>query len=258
VTAFALVVAGVYGLVVGSFLNAWAWRLARGEAITRGRSHCARCGAPVRPRDNVPLLSWLLLRGRCRDCGERISWRYPLGETVTAVLFVAVVAVDGVSWLLVPHLVFVSVMVLVSEVDLDIRIIPDKVILPAAAIGLVLMIVVGEGPWWVWPLAGIGAAGFLWLVREVYYRVRHVEGMGFGDVKMALCMGVYLGAAVVPALFVGFISGAVVGSLSLGLSRKGRSEPIPFGPFLAAGGVLALLAGQALIDWYLGIALPDD
>ncbi|HEY5388893.1 MAG TPA: A24 family peptidase [Thermoleophilia bacterium] len=140
-----------------------------------------------------------------------------------------------------------------SEVDLEMRIIPDIVILPVAALGLPLMIVLGSGPWWQWPVAGLGAAGFLFLVSEVYYRIRHVEGMGFGDVKLALCMGIYLGPAVVPALFLGFIGGAVVGVILVGSRRGGGKTAIPFGPFLAAGAILALFFGGALIHAYLGL-----
>ena len=158
---------------------------------------------------------------------------------------------------LIPHLLFVSVMVLVSEVDLEIQIIPDVIILPAAAVGLPLMIAFGAAPWWEYVVAGLGAAGFLWLVSELYFRIRHVEGMGFGDVKMALCMGFYLGAAVIPALFIGFVAGAVVGSLGLVIEKKDKQTPIPFGPFLAAGAVVALFAGHAIIAWYLHLAMPN-
>jgi len=257
VQAFLIVVAVVYGLIIGSFLNAWAYRLANGEKITAGRSHCPRCGAQIRAYDNVPLVSWLLLRGKCRDCGAPIGWRYPVGEALTAALFAAVAAMDGLSWLLVPHLLFVSALVLVSQVDLEKRIIPDIVILPVAALGLPLMIVLGPAPWWQWPVAGLGAAGFLFIISEVYFRIRHVEGMGFGDVKLALCMGVYLGPAVVPALFLGFLSGAVLG-VALMVGRKGGAKTaIPFGPFLAAGAILALFFGGALIDAYLGLVFPN-
>ena len=255
--AFLIVVAVVYGLIIGSFLNAWAYRLANGEKITAGRSHCPRCGAQIRAYDNVPLVSWLVLRGRCRDCAAPISWRYPLGEAVTAALFAAVAVADGLSWLLVPHLIFVSALVLVSQVDLEKKIIPDIVILPVAALGLPLMILLGSAPWWQWPLAGLGAAGFLFLISEVYFRIRHVEGMGFGDVKLALCMGVYLGPAVVPALFLGFLSGAAVGVILIGGRRGDAKTAIPFGPFLAAGAILALFFGGALIDAYLGLVLPN-
>jgi len=255
VDAFLIVLAGVYGLVIGSFLNAWAYRLAHGEKITVGRSACPVCHHEIRAFDNVPLVSWMVLKGRCRDCGAAISWRYPVGEGVTAVLFAAVAAMDGFAWLLVPHLVFVSVMLLVSQVDLDKRIIPDIIILPAAAIGVPLMIVLGDGAWWSWPVAGLAAAGFLFLISEVYYRLRHVEGMGLGDVKMALCMGVYLGAAVVPALFLGFLGGAAVGLVVIAARRGDAKTALPFGPFLAAGAITALFVGHPLIDAYLGLAL---
>jgi leader peptidase (prepilin peptidase)/N-methyltransferase len=253
-TALLVVVAAVYGLLIGSFLNAWAWRLAHHESITRGRSHCPSCGHQIRAYDNVPVLSWLLLRGRCRDCGAAIHWRYPVGEAVTAALYVAVVLLDGLDWVLLPHLLFVSALILVSQVDLEVRLIPDVIILPVAAVGVPLMILFGDGPWWEWPVAGLGAAGFLFLISEVYYRVRHVEGMGFGDVKLALCMGVYLGAAVAPALFIGFLSGAVIGLVLVAASRAGAKTAIPFGPFLAAGAVVALFVGTPLIDAYLRVA----
>ncbi len=254
-TVLLVVIAAVYGLLIGSFLNAWAWRLAHHESISRGRSHCPSCGHQIRGYDNIPVLSWLLLRGRCRDCKAPISWRYPMGEALTAALFVAVVLRDGLDWILVPHLLFVSALVLVSQVDLEIRIIPDVVILPVAAAGVPLMILFGDGSWWVWPVAGLGAAGFLFLISEVYYRVRHVEGMGFGDVKLALCMGVYLGAAVVPALFLGFLSGAVIGVIIVAAQKGDGKTAIPFGPFLAAGAVVALFVGTPLIDAYLNLAL---
>lgn len=256
-TALLIVIAVIYGLIFGSFLNAWAWRLARGQKITAGRSACPACHHQIRAYDNIPVVSWLVLRGRCRDCGAPISWRYPVGEGLTALVFGAVAAFDGLSWLLIPHLIFVSVMIVVSQVDIETKIIPDVVILPAALIGLPLMIAVGDGPWWEWPLAGVAAAGALFLIGEVYFRLRHVEGMGFGDVKMALCMGVYLGAAVVPAMFMGFISGAVIGVAVMALRKANAKTAIPFGPFLAAGAIIALFAGRALINAYLGLVFPD-
>lgn len=252
--ALLITIAAIYGLIIGSFLNAWAWRLAHKESIAKGRSHCPRCGHEIRARDNIPVVSWVLLRGRCRDCSAPISWRYPIGEVLTSGLFVAVVAMDGVSWILVPHLVFVSALILISQVDLEVRLIPDVIILPVTAVGIPLMILLGEGPWWEWPAAAAAAAGFLLLISEVYYRIRHVEGMGFGDVKLALCLGAYLGIAVVPALFIGFLSGAVIGVIVVALSKGGGKTAIPFGPFLALGAVVALFVGHPLIDAYLGLA----
>ena len=207
-TALLVVIAAVYGLLIGSFLNAWAWRLAHDEKISRGARTARSAATRSAPTTTSRSSAGSLLRGRCRDCGAPISWRYPVGEALTAAIYVGVVLMDGLDWVLVPHLLFVSALILVSQVDLDIRIIPDVIILPVAAVGVPLMILFGDGPWWEWIVAGVGAAGFLFLISEVYYRVRHVEGMGFGDVKLALCMGIYLGAAVVPALFIGFLSGA--------------------------------------------------
>ncbi len=255
--AFLIVVAVVYGLIMGSFLNAWAWRLAHGEKISAGRSACPHCHHQIRAYDNIPVVSWLVLRGHCRDCGAPISWRYPVGESLAAALFVAVVVLDGLSWRLVPHLLFVSALILVSQVDLEERIIPDRVILPVAALGVPLMIALGGGSWWQWPLAGAGAAGFLFLISEVYFRIRHVEGMGFGDVKLALCMGIYLGSAVIPALFIGFLSGAVVGVTLVAMRRGTSKTALPFGPFLAAGAVISLFVGHALIKAYLGLAFQS-
>lgn len=253
-TTFVIVVAAVYGLIIGSFVNAWAYRLAHEEPIHSGRSHCPACGHQIRAYDNVPLASWLLLRGRCRDCGARISWRYPLGEALLAALFVAVVVMDGLSWVLIPHLLFVSMLLLVSEVDLEVRLIPDVIVLPVAAIGIPLMVLWGGAPWWQWPVAGLGAAGFLFLISEVYYRLRHAEGMGFGDVKLALCMGIYLGTAVIPALFIGFLGGALIGVAVIAARKGDAKTALPFGPFLAGGAVVALFAGAPLIEAYLGLA----
>jgi len=195
--------------------------------------------------------------GRCRDCEAPISWRYPLGEAVTAALFATIAWWDGLSWLLLPHLLFVAALIVVSEVDLEIKIIPNVIILPAAVVGIPLMIWLGDGPWWEGLAAGGAAAGFLFLIGEVYFRVRHIDGMGLGDVKLALCMGVYLGVAVIPALFIGFFSGALIGMLLIAVRKGDSKTAIPFGPFLAAGAVVALFVGQRLIDVYVGLAFPQ-
>jgi leader peptidase (prepilin peptidase) / N-methyltransferase len=253
--AFAVAVAAVYGLIIGSFINAWAYRLPRRISIAKGRSFCPACESPIRARDNVPLVSWLLLRGRCRSCGERISVRYPLGELAVGVLFAVVAVVDGPSWLLAPHLLFVATLVLVSEVDIDARIIPDVIILPSAVLGLALMVAIKPGRWVEWLAAGLGAALGMFLVGEIYMRLRGVTGMGMGDVKMALCMGFYLGVAVVPALFIAFVVGAIGGVILMAVTGRGGKTAVPFGPFLALGAVVGLFAGEPLIHAYLHLAL---
>ncbi len=250
VQTFVIVVAAVYGLLIGSFVNAWAYRLANGRSIVRQkRSICPHCGVQIRAYDNIPVLSWVLLRGRCRDCHQRIHWRYPVGETLTAVLFALVAAHDGLSWMLAPHLVFVAALVLVSEVDLEEHIIPDIVVLPGAAVGLAMMIVLQPHRWLELIATGVGAALFLFVVGWVWERVIHVAAMGMGDVKLALCMGFYLGFSVIPALFLGFVAGAVVGGVQVALKKGSMRTAIPFGPFLAAGAIVALFVCQSLIHW---------
>ncbi len=254
--AYIIFVAGLFGLIIGSFLNACAYRLPLGVSIAHGRSFCPVCKTQIRAVDNIPLVSWIVLRGRCRACGTAISWRYPLVEALTGLLFAALAALDGPSAVLGLRLLFVAALVLVSDIDVEHRIIPDVVILPTALIGAVGMSILspGGGPRWEWLAGGLGAAGFLLAAGFVYERVRGVEGMGMGDVKLALCMGFYLGAAVVPALFIGFVVGAVVGVV---LVARGESTQtaVPFGPFLAFGAVVSLFCGSEIIHLYLRVAL---
>ena len=161
--AYVIVVSAVFGLLIGSFLNAWAYRLPLGISVAAGRSFCPVCTTQIRAVDNIPLVSWALLHGRCRACGAPISWRYPAVEALTAGLFAAVAAATGPSAVLPLQLLFVAALVLVSDVDVAERIIPDVVILPAAVIGLVGMTVIDPGgaPRWVWLVSGLGASGLL-------------------------------------------------------------------------------------------------
>jgi leader peptidase (prepilin peptidase)/N-methyltransferase len=253
---YVIVVAGVFGLLIGSFLNAWAYRLPLGISIAYGRSFCPVCTAQIRATDNIPLLSWVILRGRCRSCGTSISWRYPAVEALTAGLFAGVAAATGPGALLPLQLLFVATLVLVSDIDIAERIIPDVVILPAGLIGLVGMTILapGGGPRWVWLVSGLGAAGLLLGIGLLYEWLRGVQGMGLGDVKLALCMGFFLGAAVIPALFIGFIAGALAGIVLLSRGQDAKTA-IPFGPFLAFGAVVSLFCGHQLIALYLHIAL---
>jgi leader peptidase (prepilin peptidase) / N-methyltransferase len=253
---FVVIACAVFGLLIGSFLNACAYRIPRHISIAKGRSVCPHCGTQIKGYDNIPLLSYAILRGHCRACGAGIHWRYPLVEGLTGALFAAVAAVDGLTPVLGLHLLFVAALILVSDIDLQVRIIPDVVVLPVAAIGLVGMIAIYPERWWVWPVAGFGAAVSLLAVSLIYEKLRKAEGMGMGDVKLALCMGFYLGASVVPALFVGFVAGAVAGIVVMARGGSAKSA-IPFGPFLAAGAIAALFLGPAAIDWYLGFLTPS-
>lgn len=250
---FVLLAAGVGGLLVGSFLNAWAYRLPRDISIAKGRSFCPACSAPIRWQDNIPLFSYLVLRGRCRACGARISWRYPAGEATTAGLFLAAAAATGATWELLLQLVFISVLVLVTQTDLEFREVPGDVLLVAGVIGLGGMAVLHRDRWWVWVAAALGAAAFMVVVRSLYKAVRGVTGMGSGDVTLSFFLGAYLGVAVVPGLFAGFLLGAIAGMVVLARGHGDMKTAVPFGPFLALGGVLMLFVGDALIGAYLGL-----
>lgn len=252
---FLVVVCGIFGLLIGSFLNAWAYRWAHESSIARGRSACPSCGAQIAWYDNIPLVSYAVLGGHCRACHAHISIRYPIGEALTAGLFALAAALTGLEWVLLPQLVFLAVLVVVSEIDLEVRLIPDVIVLPAAAFGLVAMILMDLSHWWEYVAAAFGAAAFFFVVALLYERIRGVSGMGMGDVKLALCMGAYLGPAVIPALFIGFVLGAVFGVAVMAKRKGTMKSALPFGPFLAAGGVIGLFLGPTIIDAYLRLAL---
>jgi leader peptidase (prepilin peptidase)/N-methyltransferase len=235
------------GLALGSFLSVVAARVPLRRSLVRPGSACMSCGEPIRWYDNVPVVSWLLLGGRCRSCGARVPWLYPAVELTTAALVVACVLAFGLSARAAVAAFFCAVLVAVSAIDLVHRIIPNRIVLPAAAVCLAAQTLLQPSP--EWALAAVGACGFL-LVAAVAYP----SGMGMGDVKLALLMGAVLGRTVPVALMAGMLA-ALVPSFVL-LARHGRAARkmgIPFGPFLALGSVLALFAGDAVLDWYLGV-----
>ncbi|HYV15428.1 MAG TPA: prepilin peptidase [Conexibacter sp.] len=240
--------AALGGLLAGSFLNVVAWRLPRGESLVAPGSRCPGCGHAVRGYDNVPVLSWLALRGRCRDCREPISARYPLVEGTSAALAVAVVlTADGLHDLLL-GLVLIALLVPIALIDLDTRRIPNVLTglgaLAAVAIGLATD--PGGVPEQL--IAGAGAGGFLLLAA-----LARPGGMGMGDVKLAGMLGLFLGREVAIALLVALVAGTLVGVAVMARKgvAEGRKTALPFGPFLALGGVVALLVGADVVDWYL-------
>jgi leader peptidase (prepilin peptidase)/N-methyltransferase len=235
----------------------------RGEGFVTGRSRCPDCGATIASYDNIPIVSWLVLRGRCRACGERISVRYPLVEFGTGLAFAAAFLVheesaDGLATGpdaagLAAGLVFIAVLAAVTLVDLDLRVIPNKFLIAGAVVGVPLVLIADPDSAGERAIATAAAGGGLLLVAFAYPR-----GMGMGDVKLAALMGVYLGRAVAPGLLIGFLAGAIVG-LALIASRgaAARKQAVPFGPFLALGALVALFAGDAIVDWYLDEFFPD-
>jgi leader peptidase (prepilin peptidase) / N-methyltransferase len=240
--------AGGLGLILGSFLNVVAYRLPRGESLAAPASRCPGCEAPIKPYDNVPVISWLLLRGRCRSCGTRIAWRYPLVELATAVLLALTVIVIGTNedvWL---GLAFVLLLVPVTVIDIDFRIIPNKLMIAGTVVALAILAVTSPDDIPPHLIAAAAAGGFL-LVAAIAYPA----GMGMGDVKLAFVMGLFLGREVGVAMLVALVAGSVVGIAVMAHkgAAEGRKTAIPFGPFLALGGIVGLLAGEPVVDWYL-------
>lgn len=247
--AAAALVAFFGGLLIGSFVTVVAHRVPRGEGVVAGRSHCPECGAQIAAYDNVPVLSWVVLGGRSRCCGTRISARYPLTELTVALLYAATVLVlwDDATEIAL-GLVFVTMLVAVTLTDLERRIIPNKILLVAAVLGVAITAVGDPGSLPERTIAAAGAGGLFFLVALAY-----PWGMGLGDVKLAATMGLFLGRDVAPAIFVALLAGSVVGVAMIARDGAGaRKQAIPFGPFLAFGGVVGLLLGGELIDLYTG------
>jgi leader peptidase (prepilin peptidase)/N-methyltransferase len=237
------------GALIGSFLNVVIWRLPRGENLAVPASHCPSCGAAIKPYDNIPVLSWLALRGRCRPCGARISPRYPAVEALTAVLVGLVPLLAGTGARMWLGFVLVLLLVPIAFIDLDHRIIPNKLTLPGAVLALVLTAVLVPDELVEHLIAGAAAFLFLFVAALAY-----PGGMGMGDVKLAGVLGLFLGRCVGPAMLVALVAGTVAGVVVIARkgTREGRRTAIPFGPFLALGGLVGLYAGDAIVDWYVG------
>jgi leader peptidase (prepilin peptidase) / N-methyltransferase len=244
-----VLIAFLMGLAAGSFATAVAHRVPRGISVALARSQCPACGAQIAAYDNLPVFSWLLLRGRARCCGARISPRYPLTELAVGLLFVATVLVyqhDPAEAAI--GLVFITVLAVVTLTDLEQRIIPNKVLIAGAVLCLAIVAPTDPGGLPERAIATAAAGGVFFLVVLAY-----PAGMGLGDVKLAATMGLFLGRAVAPAVLVALLAGSVVGVALIARHGSGaRKMAIPFGPFLALGGVVGLLAGDQLINLYLG------
>lgn len=250
-------VVGLLGLVIGSFLNVVIHRVPRDESLVRPGSRCPHCGCTIRGRHNVPVLGWLLLRGRCADCSAPISARYPLVEAGTAALFVAVTARFGPSWELPAYLYLAAIAVALAVIDLDVMRLPDKIVLPSYLVVPVLLLpAMIAGHSWSAGLRGLIAAVLLYAL----YRVLATWGMGFGDVKLAPVLGLYLGflgwSSVWIGAFAGFLLGGVFSALLVVLRGAGRKTRVPFGPYMLAGALLAVFAAAPIADWYLNLIVP--
>ncbi|MDD3654491.1 MAG: prepilin peptidase [Desulfotomaculaceae bacterium] len=235
------------GAAVGSFLNVCICRLPSGESLAYPPSHCQACGNRLRPIDLVPLLSFVLLRGSCRYCGRRIAWQYPVVEMITGFLFVAAVAKYGITLAALRVILLFSLLVPAAAIDLRYKIIPDRLNLAGLILGVPLIFET-KGVFWA-GAAGFLAGGGLLLLIAVVSR----GGMGGGDIKLAAVLGLLLGwKYLLAALFLAFVAGSIVGLTMIALKLARMKEPIPFGPYLALGAVVAALTGDRVVNWYIG------
>jgi leader peptidase (prepilin peptidase) / N-methyltransferase len=264
------------GLVIGSFLNVCIVRIPRRESIVRPASHCVGCGRAIRPYDNIPVVSWLVLRGRCRACKTPISWMYPAVELATGLLFAACVLAFGptlecAKWALLSALIVVLV-----ATDIRERILPDKVNFTGFVLGVVLSGFLrpadGVAAWlsnkmFDFPppmpvlsvadslLGALAGGGLLWVVAEGYFRLRGREGMGLGDVKMMAMVGAFEGLeGALLAILIGSLLGSVIGLAVIGIFRKDSDYELPFGAFLGAGALIVVFFGTRMLEWYQTVA----
>jgi leader peptidase (prepilin peptidase)/N-methyltransferase len=239
----------VFGLAVGSFLNVCIHRLPLRESLAWPASRCPHCRTPIRPYDNIPVVSYAILRGRCRTCGQPISLQYPIIELATALVFLAAYLMFAPP-LLFQRLLFACAMIVLFVIDLEHRILPDAITLPGIVVGFLFSFFMPPG--WIDSLLGLLlGGGVLWAMAEVYFRLRHEEGMGFGDVKMLAMIGAFLGwKLVLLTLVLSSFIGSVVG-LALIITKRGDMKyALPFGTFLAIGAIAASVVGERFVNWY--------
>jgi len=268
VTGIIVTLATILGLAIGSFLNVVIWRLPRGESLAHPPSACPKCGHEIRKRDNIPVLSWLILRGRCRDCGAPISPRYPLVEAGTA-LFFGLVALDFVTrapdqpqasaalWALPAFLYLAAVSVALAAIDIDLRRLPDRIVLPSIVVGIVLLAVAtfGADDWGLLVRALVGGA----VLFAFYFALvlAYPRGMGFGDVKLAALLGLYLGwmgwDALIVGAFAAFLIGGVFAIVLVLVKRANGKTAIPFGPWMLLGAWVGIFLGSDIATGYLAL-----
>lgn len=244
-----VLLASLLGLLVGSFLNVVIHRVPLRESIVWPASRCPKCGAKISPLDNIPLISYVLLRGECRSCGVGISTRYPAVEALTGLLFGAAAYRFGLGVELTGALVLIAVLVALAGIDLEHRLLPNIIVGPAALAGLTLSALATPAAWWVYVLSAVAVAGGLLGLALVY-----PGGMGMGDVKMGGMLGAYLGPYAALAVFMGALAGALVGGALIATGRMQRRSAMPFGVFLAFGGLVVLFAGREMWSLYLDFA----
>ena len=247
-----------FGACVGSFLNVLIHRLPRENSIVRPGSKCPACEVPIRYYDNIPILSYIFLRGRCRNCGARISIRYPIVEAMAGALLVLGYLKFGLSPKMGINLLLALSLLAVAFIDLEHQLIPNEISLPGIVLGFGLSFFLEGKEWWEAPLSsligGISGATALWVIRFLHMKISGIEGMGLGDVKLIAMIGAFLGWQALPSLlFISAFSGLLIGGGIILLTRKAARTPIPFGTFLAAGTITYIFLEAEIIGILLGL-----
>jgi leader peptidase (prepilin peptidase)/N-methyltransferase len=243
--------AAIVGAVIGSFLNVCIYRLPLGKSIVWPASACETCGRELSWYENLPIVSWTALRGRCRTCKAPLSIRHPIVEAVTAVMFGTAAWYYGPTVLLASRLVFGCALIVLFAIDLEHHLLPNAITLPGIAVGLAFSMVTEPG-WQACLFGAVVGGGSLFLIAEGYYRLRHEEGLGMGDVKMLAMVGAFIGwQLTIVTLMMASVAGSVVGLLIIAARRGDMKYALPFGTFLAMGAALAATVGPGLLSWYL-------
>lgn len=248
----------LFGLIFGSFANVVIYRLPKGESIVFPGSHCPSCKTAIPWFLNVPVLSWIFLKGRCAKCRAAISFRYPLVELLTGILFSVIVAQYGVTWLTLEYLIFTFGLIVVSFIDFDHMILPDKFTLPGIGIGLIGAWLNPERSFAESLIGVVAGGGFLWAVAYIYLAIRREEGMGGGDIKLLAWIGAVLGWTAIPfTILFSSLFGSLIGLAIAARKKEGLKSSLPFGPYLAVGAILYMLGGETIARWYIALFLPS-
>lgn len=243
----------ILGLIIGSFSNVCIYRIPKNESIIFPASHCPNCHTPIKAIDNIPILSYLILKGKCRKCGEKISIRYPIVEFLTGAIYLLIFLVYGRSYQTLIYALLSSALIIISFIDLDEQIIPDEISLPGIIIGFVLSFIVPYISYLNSILGIIVGGGIIFLIALAGLAIFKKEAMGGGDVKLAAMIGAFIGwKYIIISLFIGFFIGAIAGILLILLKIKNRDDLVPFGPFIVLGSLITILWGENILTWYLG------
>jgi len=243
----------ILGLIVGSFSNVCIYRIPKNESIIFPASHCPKCHSPIKPVDNIPLLSYILLKGRCRNCGNKISIQYPIVEFLTGLIYLIIFLIYGLSIQSLIYIILSSALIIIAFIDLNEQIVPDVISLPGIVIGFIISFFVTNIPFINSALGVLVGGGIILIIALGGSVIFKKEAMGGGDVKLAAMIGAFLGwRYIIISLFLGFFLGALTGILLIMMKIKSREDMVPFGPFIVLGSFITLLWGEKIISWYIG------